>query len=59
MRDAKKRLEQLKVYADEIMSLRLDAGTRVYGIREGNCLQLLWFDPHHKDRNKAVYDFES
>lgn len=55
--EAKKRLEAQNVYAEKIMSLRLDAGTRLYGVREGNCLRLLWFDPDHKDRNKCAYDF--
>lgn len=56
---ARKRLEDRKILADQIMSLRLDAGTRLYGVREGNCLRLLWFDPHHKDKAKCAYDFDS
>lgn len=55
--EAKKRLEAKKILAERIMSLRLDAGTRVYGVREGNCLRILWFDPDHKDKNKCAYDF--
>jgi hypothetical protein len=54
---AKKRLEAKKVFAEKIMSLRLDAGTRLYGIRDGNCLRILWFDPDHKDKAKCAYDF--
>jgi hypothetical protein len=54
---AQKRLKERKVLAERIMSLRLDAGTRIYGVRDGYCLRILWFDPHHKDRQKSAYDF--
>lgn len=56
---ARKRLDDAKILADQIMSLRLDAGTRLYGVREGNCLRLLWFDPDHKDKTKCAYDFDA
>jgi len=55
--EARKRLEAKNILAERIMSLRLDAGTRVYGVREGNCLRILWFDPDHKDKKKCAYDF--
>lgn len=56
--EARKRLIEKKILAEKIMSLRLDAGTRVYGVREGNCLRIIWFDPDHKDKAKCVYDFD-
>lgn len=55
--EARKRLEDRKILAEKIMSLRLDAGTRIYGLREGNCVRLLWFDPDHKDRARCAYDY--
>ncbi len=54
---AKQRLKERNVLAEKIMSLRLDAGTRIYGVRDGHCLRILWFDPHHKDKQKCAYDF--
>ncbi len=54
---ALKRLEEKKILADSLFSLRLDAGTRVYGVREGRCLRIVFFDPHHKDKAKCAYAF--
>jgi hypothetical protein len=51
------RLRAKSINADTILSLRLDAGTRVYGVREGNCLRIALFDPHHKDKELCAYDF--
>lgn len=55
--DVQKRLNSRKVLADTLFSLRLDAGTRVYGVREGRCLRIVFFDPFHKDKAKCAYDF--
>ncbi|MBH1943152.1 hypothetical protein I5L01_02795 [Erythrobacter sp. YJ-T3-07] len=55
--DVEARLRQRNVLADTLFSLRLDAGTRVYGVREGSCLRLVFFDPYHKDKAKCAYDF--
>lgn len=52
------RLRGKGINADTIFSLRLDQGTRLYGVREGNCLRIALFDPHHKDRNLCAYDFK-
>src|SRR5680860_465510 len=43
-RDAQKRLEDL----DQIFSLRLSGKERIWGIREGNVLRILWWDPKHQ-----------
>jgi len=51
------RLAERKILADTLFSLRLDAGTRVYGVRERNCLSIVFFDPHHKDKDKCAYEF--
>ena len=56
-RDVERRLRERNVLADTLFSLRLDAGTRLYGVREGRCLRIVFFDPYHKDRNKCAYDF--
>ena len=46
---AKKRLEELKLDDVELLvSLRLDGRERLWGIRQENCLLLLWWDPEHK-----------
>jgi hypothetical protein len=48
-RDAQKRLEALELNdIDELMSLRLTGEKRVFGIRDGRVLQLLWYDPEHE-----------
>lgn len=56
--EVEKRLTEKGVLADTLFSLRLDAGTRVYGVREGPCLRVVFFDPYHKDRTKCAYQFE-
>ncbi len=54
---AKKRL--MAIQRDEnvhrMFSLRLTGTTRIYGIRQGRVLQLLWYDTHHGDNARAVY----
>lgn len=53
-----KRLSLKNVLADTLFSLRLDAGTRIYGVREGRCLRIVFFDPYHKDPGKSAYAFK-
>lgn len=55
--EARSRFAGKNIIADTIFSLRLDAGTRIYGIREGNCLRIILFDPFHKDPEKCAYLF--
>jgi hypothetical protein len=52
-----KRLDAKGIMSDTIFSLRLDQGTRVYGVREGRCLKITFFDPHHIDKSKSAYDW--
>lgn len=33
---------------DEVFSLRLSGRNRIFGIRQNDCLQILWWDPDHK-----------
>ena len=56
-RGAQDRLKEKGILADSLFSLRLDAGTRIYGVREGNCLRIVFFDPFHKDKLKCAYDY--
>lgn len=45
---ARDRLEELgQGDIDEIVSLRLSGPERVWGIRTGNILKILWWDPDH------------
>ncbi len=47
--DAQKRLIQLqKEDLDQLFSLRLTGRKRIWGIKEGNILWLLWWDPNHE-----------
>jgi len=47
--DAKKRLEEINLDdVDSLFSLRLTGKRRLYGIREGRVLKLIWYDPEHK-----------
>jgi hypothetical protein len=57
-KSAKHRLDERKIFADSLFSLRLDAGTRLYGVRDGHCLRIVFFDPFHKDDNRCAYDFK-
>ncbi|PBB38692.1 hypothetical protein CK221_03290 [Mesorhizobium sp. WSM3868] len=57
-KDVQDRLKERGILADTLFSLRLDAGTRLYGVRERNCLRIVFFDPHHKDRDKCAYEFQ-
>ena len=46
---AQKRLQVIKKEdLDELFSLRLTGRKRIWGIKEGNILWLLWWDPEHK-----------
>jgi len=46
---AQERLTDLKLDDyDELFSLRLSGGERIWGIRDFNCLQILWWDPNHE-----------
>jgi hypothetical protein len=52
---AKERLQAIKMNDIEaVFSLRLEATVRLYGIRMGRILKLLWLDPWHADAAKAV-----
>lgn len=48
---AQGRLTANGIYSDTFFSLRLENTSRIYGIREGNCLRIVWFDPFHEHGN--------
>jgi hypothetical protein len=46
---ARDRLAEIKQDdADEVISLHVTGKERVYGIRDGSALKLLWWDPEHE-----------
>lgn len=53
---AKKRLRDVPLddTSDTIVSLRISGKVRLYGIRDGRVFQLLWYDPWHDIKDKAV-----
>jgi hypothetical protein len=57
-RTAQRRLEDKQIYADDLFSLRLQQTIRIYGVRNGYYLEIVWFDPYHERGNKkAAYDW--
>ena len=38
----------------EIISLRINARTRLYGIRDERAFKMLWYDPRHDRAKTAV-----
>ena len=53
---AKKRLKQIRLDdIEDLVSLRINSRTRIYGIRDGRSFQFLWYDPWHHMQEKAVF----
>ncbi len=49
IKEAQDRLKELKQDdIDEVYSLRLEGKLRVFGIREDNCLKIIWVDTNHE-----------
>lgn len=53
-KDARKRLEELRVEAEAVHSLRLGGNLRIYGYLEGSVYHILWYDDNHGDNNTCV-----
>lgn len=51
---AQNRLKQLRLYYDEVISLRVEGKIRIYGIRDLEKLFLLWCDLNHGDNDTCV-----
>jgi hypothetical protein len=46
--DARRRLEELGLSdVDKLVSLRVGATERIWGILDQGCLKILWWDPTH------------
>lgn len=53
--DARSRLLEIgQGDVDGIFSLRLTGTKRIYGIRDGRALKLIWYDDDHGDNRNAV-----
>lgn len=53
-RIAQKRLEDMYVEAESILSLRLSGKHRIYGYLIGSVFNILWYDNDHGDNNTCV-----
>jgi hypothetical protein len=47
-KDARDRLEELKIFDDELHHLRITGAGRLWGIRVNETFQILWWDPGHE-----------
>lgn len=55
-RSARDRLREIEIFSDVFFSLRLTSTVRIYGIREDNCLRIVWIDPYHRQGDsRAAY----
>ena len=51
---AQKRLTELNLYIDEVVSLRINATYRLYGFLSATTYVLLWYDKGHGDNDTCV-----
>ena len=51
---AQERLDMMRIEAEAIVSLRLQATHRLYGYRIGSVFYVLWYDKNHGDNNFCV-----
>jgi len=52
---ARRRISELRLEQyDKVFSLRLENRIRLYGIRDGRVMRILWYDPHH-GTGRGVY----
>lgn len=47
-KEAQQRLQDIKVFYDELFSLRLSNIERLYGILENGIFHIIWYDPQHE-----------
>ena len=45
---AQKHLMQRNIETDTLISLRVTGKKRIWGVRDGSVLHLLWWDPQHE-----------
>ncbi len=53
-KDAQKRLVELHIEAEAIISLRLNGKHRLYGYMVGHVFHILWYDDNHGDNDSCV-----
>lgn len=46
--EARQRLRRLQHFVDELFSLRVQGKPRIWGIKDGKVLRIIWWDPEHK-----------
>lgn len=47
--EAQRRLMELQLDdTDQLWRFRFDGETRLWGLRDGSCFLVLWWDPEHK-----------
>ena len=51
---AEKRLEELKIEAEAVHSLRLGGQLRLYGVLDGAVYNIIWYDDDHGDNDRCV-----
>lgn len=51
---ARDRLDQLKIEAESLLSLRLGGTLRLYGFMVGSAYNILWYDDDHGDNTTCV-----
>ena len=47
-KEAQKKLDKRKLLFDEVFSLRLSGKKRIYGVREGRILRIIWYCAEHQ-----------
>lgn len=47
-KESQKRLEERKIYYDELFSLRLTGTLRLFGYIENGIYYIIWYDPDHE-----------
>jgi hypothetical protein len=48
VKEAQKRLQELKIETDEVFSLRLNGKLRLFGLLENGVFKILWRDDNHE-----------
>lgn len=48
IKPAQQRLHELKIYDDQLFSLRLNGKTRLYGLLSDGIYSILWYDSNHE-----------
>lgn len=48
IKEAQKRIDELKLYEDQLFSLRLKGKPRLYGIIDNGVFDVIWYDKEHE-----------